>query len=1127
MLPVLFAVSLAHAGDPAATVLDHVVTLRVEANRTLTEEITWTIRVEDPVACSAGVLAPPGLDGASSGGAKVFEELLVVPEDTRQGTTFSFHNVRRVPPAEHSGVFLTAPDLPTERASFTIDIPTTLPLTVWADPSAVPSFDTRRTRKVTYQWRALPADVTGQAAWSTFENWQKAGASVRDHVTQQLIGKDGLGRTWAEGIEGLGLAGITERAIDAVALEPGATASWTTARPAGAVLKARSGSPAERGLVLLSMLRLAGFEAFPGYARAAGSRGTFPVTVPAPASLPRPVVIVRREQGDVYLDPGSDRVAVPDRPASLLGATVWLPGELPVRLPELGVTDGAVAVNSTLDFAPDGSASVVAVITASGAAQEYLRDLLAPLDEAGRTEAMKRLVTRSRPELVGLRVEATGVEKPSKQLKITVSASQQGLLSPLPFGLRGTVPPLLAPALGAWLPPRLSIQETMSIAPPSAVQILGTAGPASVVHPDALVSRGWKREGQKLTFRTEVERPYRGTTPARDTAADAFLTAEARKGVDLLFFSTTNASSAKAVRAATDLAPADRAVLEALVWLSNNLTAKAGKTLAKALPTTGFAPLVAGLQHWSDPADLRPWELVEDLAAADADRMIVAEGLEAAGSRRDALQRAHALTTSADPDVKIRALLMVERLQGPPPAAGEPPTDPPYTSPLQLLALARDAADKAPAAPSGARVAYRLAELQIEAGDTAGAEALLDKAERNAVAEALRAYAAAVGGVPRDEVEAALDVAVAKDPTDPWLLAIASDAVARVGGFDEALVRGLAAARLARVDPQLWALAGERALAAGDLATAVDAARRASDLDPDNHTHAARWAALATLLDDRAAVDAARTRAGLPPVEAWPPTLDDKLASDESAIYAVLEGNEAAVSASPRLLAMRAQMRIERGDLDEAARDGLVLATTHQQADGWALTFAATAGRQYSTPTLAALDKAAKTELTAQSTRMEYRLLSGGDPLEDAKRLGADPRATAIATAATNPAAAAALVPGWPTSGLTPPSTKAPAGFKPNKALSGPGWVGFSSADAAASVVRVGGVTGLLPPPLGAMYTPRAQAVRRLPDGTQVLALDGGIIPVFAAVRVVDGAETWGLGFTQEAAVAALARVTP
>jgi hypothetical protein len=735
MLPVLFAVSLAHAGDPAATVLDHVVTLRVEANRTLTEEITWTIRVEDPVACSAGVLAPPGLDGASSGGAKVFEELLVVPEDTRQGTTFSFHNVRRVPPAEHSGVFLTAPDLPTERASFTIDIPTTLPLTVWADPSAVPSFDTKRTRKVTYHWAGLPADVTGQAAWSTFENWQKAGASVREHVTQQLIGKDGLGRTWAEGIEGLGLAGITERAIDAVALEPGATASWTAARPAGAVLKAGSGSPAERGLVLLSMLRLAGFEAFPGYARAAGSRGTFPVTVPAPASLPRPVVIVRREQGDVYLDPGSDRVAVPDRPASLLGATVWLPGELPVRLPELGVTDGAVAVNSTLDFAPDGSASVVAVITASGAAQEYLRDLLAPLDEAGRTEAMKRLVTRSRPELVGLRVEATGVEKPSKQLKITVSASQQGLLSPLPFGLRGTVPPLLAPALGAWLPPRLAIQETMSIAPPSAVQILGTAGPASVVHPDALVSRGWKREGQKLTFRTEVERPYRGTTPARDTSADAFLTAEAKKGVDLLFFSTTNASSAKAVRAATDLPPADRAVLEALVWLSNNLTSKAGKTLSKALPTTGFAPLVAGLQHWSDPADLRPWELVEDLAAADADRMIVAEGLEAAGSRRDALQRAQALTGSADPDVKIRALLMVERLQGPPPAAGEPPTDPPYTSPLQLLALARDAADKAPAAPSGARVAYRLAELQIEAGDTAGAEALLDKAERNAVAE--------------------------------------------------------------------------------------------------------------------------------------------------------------------------------------------------------------------------------------------------------------------------------------------------------------------------------------------------------------------------------------------------------
>lgn len=1128
MLATLVASLALAVVPPPATVLDHHVAIRIEANRQLTEEVTWTVRVEDPVACSAGILAPPGLDGASSGGAQVFEELLVVPEDTKQGTTFSFHSLRRLPPAAHSGVFLTAADLPVERASITVDIPTSLPLTVWADPGAVPTFDTKKTRKVTFRWSDLPRDREGQAAWSTYDGWPSAGASIRSQVAERLTGKDGLGRTWAEGIEGLGVAGIVERATEAVAVQPGPPGSWETAREAVAILRARSGTAAERGVVLLSMLKLAGYDAVPGYARPAGARGQFPVTVPAPTSLPRPIVVVRRKEGDILVDPSSDRVAVPDRPASLLGATVWLPGELPARLPDLGVVDGAVSVNSTLNFQPDGSASFVAVIQATGAAQEYLRDLLAPLDEAGRTEALRRLVTQSRPELTGLLVNATGVEKPTKALKITVSASQRDLLAPLPFGLRGTVSPVLAPALGAWLPPRVRVTETLAISPPAAVQILGTAGPASVVHPDALVTRSWKREGQRLTFRTEVERPYRDTTPARDSAANTFLAAEAPKGVDLLFFATASASSAKAVRTTTDLSAEDRAVLEALLWFSNGLDAKARKVLLRALPTTGFGPLVAGLEHWADPSDLRPWHVLASLAQSDADRMVVAEGLELAGARPDAYRDAWALRESADPDVRIRALLAVERLQGPPPPEGAPPQEPPWTSPIQLLALARDAAQKAPSSPSAPRVAWRLAELQIETGDSAGAEATLDGTERNALAEALRAYAAAVGGVPRDEVESAVAVAVAKDPTDPWLLAVASDAIARVGGYDVALQRGLAAARLARTDPQLWALAGERALAAGDLATAVDAARRASDLDPENRTHAARWATLAALQSDREAVDLARQRAALPPAASWPPTLDDKLASDESAMYAVLRANEAEVAASPRLLAMRAQMRIERGDLDEAARDGMVLATVHGRPEGAALTFAATAGRQYSTPAAAALDAAAKTELTAQSTRMEYRLLTGvADPLEDARRLGSDPRAVAVLTAATAPAKAAELVTGWPTEGLSAPSARPPPGFKPNKALTGPQWVGFSNPDAAASVVRVGGVTGLLPPPLGAMYTPRPQAVRRLEDGTQILALDGGIIPVYAAVRVVDGAETWAVGFTQDAAVAALHLVVP
>jgi hypothetical protein len=141
-------------------------------------------------------------------------------------------------------------------------------------------------------------------------------------------------------------------------------------------------------------------------------------------------------------------------------------------------------------------------------------------------------------------------------------------------------------------------------------------------------------------------------------------------------------------------------VLEALVWFASEQPEKAERALLRALPTTGFARLVAGLDHWSDPSDLRPWSALSGLAASDADQMTVIEGLELAGARREALVRAHALQGSTDPDVKIRALLAIERLQGPPPATDAPAASPPWLQPLHLLATARDAAQKSPSAPS-------------------------------------------------------------------------------------------------------------------------------------------------------------------------------------------------------------------------------------------------------------------------------------------------------------------------------------------------------------------------------------------------------------------------------------------
>ncbi|MCB9685213.1 MAG: hypothetical protein H6738_06670 [Alphaproteobacteria bacterium] len=1113
---------------PPATVLEHRVDVTVDSSRRLSEDVLWTVRIDDPAACTAGLIAPPGLDGAMDGGALVLEELLVVPNDVSAGTVFTLRTNRKLDRAEHSGIFLTAPDLATEQASITVNIPLSQPLTVWADDLALPTFETKRSRKVTFSWTDLPPGTVAQAAWSTHTDWFEAGENIRSAVEGKLANKDALGREHAAGIEGLGVAGIAEKAFRAVTLEQGPTGSWVSARPARDTLDAKSGTAADRGVVLMSMLKLAGFEAIPAYYRPAGVYGVLPVSVPAPTLLPRPLVVVRRKDGDVFIDPAADRVAIPDRPASLLGATVWVPGELPTHLPEIGVVDGAVAINSSMQLDGDGGATYHVAVQATGAAQEYLRNLLAPLDEAGRTEAFARLVRQGHPQTTSLLANISGAEKATKPLKISISGRDLGVLGEVPYGLRGNIAPLLAPALAAWLPPRIRIIESIQITPPTTVQILGISTPESLFHPEALVGRTVKWEGRQITLTSEVERPYRATTPAMEERATAFLAEQAPLGADVLLFTTASGSTAKAVRTAPELSPGDRAVLEALLWFSTDNRGKAEKTLAKASPTVGFEALVAGLTHWADPKDLRPWMALLQVADEnDVQRVQVMEGLEKAGARRDAWELGLQLRASPDPDVRVRALLAVERLQGPEP---DPEVDPDaataWVEPMELIVDAQRAATEISSAPDP-RVVFRLAELSIERGDVAGTEALLEKVDRTGLAEVLLADAAAVGGVPRDEVRERVEAAVARDPKDPLVVSIAADALGRVGDAEGAQHHAITAARLAHRDPELWALAVEKSLQAGDLLTAVEAARRASDLDPQSKSRAMRWATLATAALDRDGVDAARMRASLPPIASWPPGIDERIALDPSAMLAVLQLADHEVVAEPRLLSMRAQMRIDQDMLDEAARDGLVLATVHGVTEGWALTFASTAGRQYSTVALKQLDQAAKTELTAQVTRMEVRLISGsGDPAEDARRLD-DPRARAVLQTVSDPKGVAALVEGW-TPDLPTPSNKPPAtGFKLNKYLSGPGYVGFSNPEAAVAVVHVGGVTGLLPPPLGAMYTTRSQAVQRIEDGGQILRLEGGVVPLYAAFVVRDGEEWIGLGFTAAAAHQAIRSTAP
>jgi tetratricopeptide (TPR) repeat protein len=1113
---------LSPSGQPVATVLDHRVVVTIDGVKRLTESVTWTVRIDDPQRCSAGVLAPPGLDGASDGGAQVLEDLLVVPEGTAAGTTFTLKGTRPGPSGAHSGLFYTAPELPTQHAMLTVSAPSWVPLTLWADPAAVPTYDPRSTRTVSMEWTDLPGGSLGQAVWGTWADWLEPSERLVELVNSKLADKVSLGQELAEDSLGTGLVGITERVLDKIELSPGAPGTWEGARSAAEVASSRSGTAAERGLVLVTMLRLAGLDALPAYYRSAHVPGPFPTTVPAPALLPRPLVVVRRPEGHVYIDPAAERTAIPDRPASLLGATVWVPGELPVRLPDEGVVDGQVTITTHLALDTGGGATWTANLVASGAAQEYLRELLSPLDEAGRAQAMEKLVKQGRPSSSRVTAQITGVESPTRKLTIVINGHDEGALEASSMGWRGTVAPTLAPALGAWLPPRLAIEEIVAITPPSNLAVLGTTLERGAYRSEALVGRSARREGQRVVLVTSVERPYRSTTPSKDAAAAELLAAEASKGVEILLFGGKIRPTVRAIRTSEAWPPLDRAVLEPLMWYGVNNEPKALTAYAKALEAFGTEAVVGVLARFADASDLRPWlGLYRSPDFDDRGRVAVALQLARLGARKEAQELASELQDSNDAWVRMQALMLAERLMPPAPrfdpVAGE--------KHRELLGKAEKAAESL-GTESVAEIRLRRAELALAEGDLPSAARALDGLPETPIVRIMRA--STEGTV--EEVRAATRAALGEHPEDIAVVAAAARALERVGEHEQALQLVLQAARIAHDDPDLWEQVVAPALGAGDLPTAAHAARRASDLDPEHQERAATWARLATLMLARDEVDTARLRAGLEPVTGWPPSVDERMSLDEAAWLAVLEHAEEAVASDPRLLAIRAQLRIAGNTLDEAARDGLVLATRHATPEGYALAFAATVGRQYSTSLLRALDDAARTEPTATTTRMEYRLIAGtGDPLVDAWRLREDPRAQTVLKWAQKPALSVAGLEGWPAKIPAPPS-QAPKGYHPNRTLSVlPGVRGWSNPESATAIVRIGAriPEGLLPPPFGLLYEANPQVVESTEAGTRVLRLEGGVMPLYAAISPADTGEVWGFGFTAEAARRALTAGMP
>jgi hypothetical protein len=1123
MAAALAAPAHAAPGAAPATVLDHTLDVQIDWGRRLSSTQTWTVRIDDPAACAAGLFAPTGLSGAMDGDALVLEDLLIVPATAQKGDVYTLTQTTRLDGGFHSGIFSSAPDLPVEKAKVTISAKSNAQLTVWADPKGDPDWSDRGpTASIT--WVDVPADDPARVVWSIWPDWLKAGEEIERAVDAKMANKNQLGREIASDLKSTNLSELARRVFQQIALTPGATGTYDDARNAAAVVEEGAGTASERAIVLIALLRAAGYEAHPARFRPSGARGAFPITVPSPAMLDQPLVQAKDSKGRIlWIDPSSDTVAVPELPSSLLGATVWVPGDLPTTLNNDAVVNGTVIINTTARIDTRGDVTWNASIDASGTGLEWIRKRLASLDEAGQRTALKRLATQARPDLDRFAITSSGVQDPYRDLKLTVSGFDEGVFERFGAGMRGEIAPVLGPAMAAWLPPKIRVQEFVDIAGPTNLLIVANSHPRPAYDADALLDRDARRNGPRLRLQVEAQRPYDETTSTRDAGAARFMAEQAPEGVELLLFPPTSGAVVKSL-ASEDLSDAERVALETLLWLGVDNERKAAKVLKKAIKTLAIDDIAPTLASWLDEGDERPWILLADIVEEEdeAARVAIMRAMSRYDFGRLAWFEGHALAQSAEPDIATEGLLVQLKHQPleQPDAEADPDGHARWTEPETLLAgieeqgraAGGDVEDRGQLAIADWRLTY--------GGDAESALNNLPDETPRASALHLTQYAETF---PNSFVIERAEALLAEAPSDPVVVGHLATAMSRIGRKDDALRYGLASARLAHDEVGRWMTASDLAMAAGRLSLALEAARRASDIDPTHGPAAEKLHAVATLALNAEAETIARERAGLERPKSWPLSIDELMGlAPPTGLLALLQFHEADVVASPVMLGIRAQLRTEAGLFDEAARDSINLSRLHDKPEGPALAFAATVGRVFGSGSDQLLDQVDND--VARLTRMEYQLLTGdGDPRRDARALTGEPRAEDVLLTAGSPDEAAAKVEGWPAD-LANARVATPSGYRVNAILSAPkGVSGFSDADRQLALLHINADTELLPPPLALLFTPRTPLLSESKDGVELMRLDGGNLPLYAARKRSDDTTVIGLGFTALAAQRALA----
>jgi len=1117
--------------DAPILVQAHQAFVRVQGS-TARGSTTWTIAVLDPERAE-GLVAPAELEGASARGARIVDGHLDLPDGLSPGTVLSFQADLRQPrtPFAPSGVFRTVPGLPVARAELVVRY-SRAPLSVWTDPTAQAEWNPGGRQEARVVWTDIDPDQVAEAIWTASPGWEQASQALERTVEPMLTDK--LGRVLGQNLGEISPARAAERVFQEIALVRGPDTGWT-GRPARFVIEGGSGTRAERGAVLISVLRAAGYDARPGLYRPSTLEGTVPTSIAATSLLQRPVVAVLRGNRIEWIDPGADHVLPPDLPVELTGAVAWRTGDLPRRLEASGASEGSVPLSGEVRLERDGGESFILNLTATGTAEEWLEERLRGLDDAARADLFRPIVAAGRPETDRLSVGVTGLGDGDQPLRVTVRGHATGRLSQVSRGVvRDRVPSVLAPGLAAWMPPRITVHEEIAITPPPGLRLLTTVDVRPPTHPGAVVSSTLRREADKMVMTTDVERPRRHLPPTDAARAAQTLRQASQSGPELLYVEGPTARTARAAGTA-NLDAAERTTLQAMLWWRLARYRKARKLLERMMEPVGLAELDAALVRYDAPYELR--RTLADLPSSDRDRLASVPILLEQGREADAWARAAQVSTSRQHDLRVQSRLYMLDLQ--PDARPDPATDPEaaarWREPDELLAEADASGRQLGEGKPDPRVLARKARHAMENDHPEEAVALLqvavERTDDPTIAVALAA-ASAAAGAPLDEVHARLQQAVSRAPSSPELLAQVSDAYARAEQPVRALEHALSAARLDQREAAHWDRVVDRALQAGQLTTALYAARRASDLALSDARAASQLTRVATLAGDEEAANLGWSRGGTPLDVSWPPALGDLIGLVEQPhLLALLRHHDAAVIRDAGLLSLRAQLELARGDRDRAVRDGKLLSQRHGIARGEVVAFGAAMGQAWSSRDASTLNNLAGRDPAARSIRLELAALFQGGRTQ-ARILGVDlgamkddPRAKLWKQLREDPKAFAARDADWQAG--RPPRGGPPIGFVQNELLSGvTGVQAWSDAQARRAVLRHGG-TQPLPPPLSVLFTASTPPVASVPGEGRVWRLDDGSFTVYAAARQEGPEWVVGLGTSIEDAARALEQAPP